>query len=205
MRNRLWFSLLGSALALAASSLLAQVQGYVATEKELALGKQLAGEIEKRYRPLADSELTDRVRALAGRLARLSGMSYPVTVKFVESDSPIATPLPGGFLVLSSGLIRSLDMESELAGILAHGIAHIAERHGLAERQGYVQSAGPLIFIGPICTSLSERSGILPLRRQKIALEQEEQADELAANWLRAAGFDPAGLASGFKKLTADR
>ena len=99
-------------------------------EKEIALGKQLAQDIERQVKLIDDPEINEFVSRVGQNLVRNSDAKVPFTIKVVDSDEINAFALPGGFFYVNSGLITSADEEAELAGVMAHEIAHVAARHG---------------------------------------------------------------------------
>ena len=179
-------------------------------EKEIALGKSLATEIEQRSEILADPVVAGYVDRLGQNLVRHSNVKFPVTIKVIGSQQATAAALPGGFLFVSSGLIIRAETEAELAGIMAHQIAHIAALHG-TRQAGRVQAAHlatvPLIFWGGwggICTRLAAGAGI-PVGFLSVARSFEEEADLLALQYLYKAGYDPSALFTIFEKLSSGR
>ena len=99
-------------------------------EKEIALGKGLAQDIERQVKLIDDPEINEFVSRVGQNLVRNSDAKVPFTIKVVDSDEINAFALPGGFFYVNSGLITSADEEAELAGVMAHEIAHVAARHG---------------------------------------------------------------------------
>jgi len=97
-------------------------------EKEIALGKQLAEEVERTVRLMDDSMTTEYVDHLCQSLKKNSDAQMPITVRVIDSDVAEGFTLPGGFLYINKGLILQSETEAELAGALAHGIAHTAMR-----------------------------------------------------------------------------
>ncbi len=178
-------------------------------EKEIAVGKDLAARLEREVSLLTDTLVVDYVKRLGDRLVRASGASFPVTTKVTDSRQPDLSVLPGGFLHFSSGLIAGLETEAELAGVMAHAIAHIAARHGsrLVEGPRPAGKLVPLVFLpgrwGGLCTRLSGRT-LLPVALQSKARAFEEEADWTAVEYLREARYDPHALISGFRRLQAD-
>src|SRR5690242_5842670 len=124
---------------------------FYSIEKEIALGKQLAQEIEREAKLVDDPLPAEFVNRLAQNLARNSDIKVPVTAKLIDSDQVNAFALPGGFLFVNSGLILKAETEAELASAMSHEIAHVAARHGTrqASRGQIVNIASiPLIFMG---------------------------------------------------------
>ena len=124
---------------------------FYSLEKEIALGKQLAQEIERQARFVDAPIPAEFVNRLAQNLARSSDIRVPVTAKLIDSSEVNAFALPGGFLFVNSGLVLKADTEAELASAMAHEIAHVAARHGTrqASRGQVINLASlPLIFLG---------------------------------------------------------
>src|SRR5947209_7584766 len=124
---------------------------FYSIEKEMALGKQLAIEVEKQSKMVDDPIIGEYVNRLGQNLARNSDAKIPVSFKIIDSDSVNAFTLPGGYIFVNSGLIRVAETEAELAGAIAHEIAHVAARHS-TRQQSRAQIASlatvPLIFLG---------------------------------------------------------
>ena len=103
---------------------------FFSLEKEIAMGRQLAAEIERQVKLLNDPTINEYVNRVGQNIVRNSDAKVPFTIKVVESDEINAFALPGGFFYVNSGLILAADDESELAAVMAHEIAHVAARHG---------------------------------------------------------------------------
>src|ERR687883_1807671 len=120
-------------------------------EKEIALGKQVAQDIERQAKIIDDPVIAEYVNRVGQNLVRNSDVKVPVSIKVLDAEEVNAMALPGGFFYVNSGLILKAESESELAGVMAHEIAHIAARHGTrqATRGQIVNLASiPLIFMG---------------------------------------------------------
>ncbi len=103
-------------------------------EKEIALGKRLAQEVERQAKIIDDPMVAEYVNRIGQNLVRNSDAKVPFTIKVIDSEEVNAFALPGGFFFVNSGLILKADSESELAGVMAHEIAHVAARHGTRQR-----------------------------------------------------------------------
>jgi beta-barrel assembly-enhancing protease len=178
---------------------------FFSLEKEMALGKQMALETEKHSTLVTDKLITEYVNRLAQNLARHSDAKIPITVKVIEGDDPDAVTIPGGFIYVHTGLLRTADTEAELAAALAHEIAHVAARHGTRQATqaqiGQV-AAIPLIFLGlpGLCmrgaSSLGLPAGLLAIQRG-----YETEADLLGLQYLYKSGYDPLGMVDIFEKI----
>ncbi len=121
-------------------------------QREIALGKQAAMEVEKTAKMINDPIVTEYVNRVGQNLVRNSDAKVPFTIKVIDSDEINAFALPGGFFYVNSGLILRADEEAELAGVMGHEIAHVAARHGTktATKGEIMQLATiPLILLGP--------------------------------------------------------
>ena len=98
------------------------------------MGRSLATEIEKQVKLVSDPEIAEYVSRVGQNIVRNSDAKVPFTIKVIDSEEINAFALPGGFLYVNSGLITTADEESELAGVLAHEIAHVAARHGTEQQ-----------------------------------------------------------------------
>src|SRR5262245_5271875 len=107
---------------------------FTSLEKEIALGRSMATEVEKHVKLLTDPDITEYVSRVGQNIVRNSDAKVPFTIKVVDSEEINAFALPGGFLYVNSGLITTADEESEFAGVLAHEIAHVAARHGTEQQ-----------------------------------------------------------------------
>ena len=103
---------------------------FYSVEREIALGKSLAQQVERSSRIVDDPVVSEYVNRVGQNLVRNSDAKVPFTIKVIDSDVVNAFALPGGFFYVDSGLILRADSEAELAGVMAHEIAHVAARHG---------------------------------------------------------------------------
>src|SRR5262249_42030288 len=138
---------------------------FVSLEKEIALGRELARQVEQDSTLVKDLPTNEYVNRVAQRIVRNSDSKVPFTVKGIDSDEINAFALPGGFFYVNSGLILAADDEAELAGVMAHEIAHVAARHGTEQSskgQLINYAAIPLIFIGgPIGYGIQQAANLV--------------------------------------------
>ena len=178
-------------------------------EAEMKIGRQLALQVEQQAKLVDDPLITEYVNRVGQNIVLHSDAKVPFTIKVIDSDEVNAFALPGGFFYVNKGLILAADNESELAGVMAHEIAHVAARHAM-ENQGkgtlmnYGMLAG-IIFGGPIVsTVLQNGGGILGgLAMLKFSRGAEEEADKLGVQYLFASGYDPTAMATMFEKLAS--
>src|SRR5579864_9258011 len=102
---------------------------WYSIESEIRMGKEYATQIEASLKLVTDPTINEYVNRVGQNLVRNSDAKVPFTIKVVDSDVINAMALPGGFFYVNSGLILAADNEAELAGVMAHEIAHVAARH----------------------------------------------------------------------------
>ena len=125
---------------------------WYSIQQEIALGKaEMAQQVQQSARVIDDPIISEYVNRVGQNLVRNSDSKFPFIIKVIEDDSVNAVSLPGGYFFVNTGLILTADTESELAGGMAHEIAHIAARHVTRQltRDQIAQMATiPLIFMG---------------------------------------------------------
>ncbi|MBI3949110.1 MAG: M48 family metalloprotease [Acidobacteria bacterium] len=181
---------------------------FYSLDREIALGQQLAAQVEMQLPLVNDPVITEYVNRIGQNLALHSDAKVPFTIKVVASDQVNAFALPGGFLYVNLGVLKVADTEAELAGVMAHEIAHVAARHALENvSKSELLSLGaiPLIFVGGPLGDLGRMGAELGLTAAffKFSRGAEKEADELGAQYLWAAGYDPESLVSFFEKLAS--
>jgi len=178
-------------------------------EKEMQIGRQLAAEVEQQSKLVDDPVITEYVNRVGQNIVLHSDAKVPFTIKVIDTDEVNAFALPGGYFFVNKGLILAADNESELAGVMAHEIAHVAARHAM-ENQGkgtfmnYAALAG-MIFGGPIVSTVLQNGGgiLTGLASLKFSRGAEQEADRLGVQYLYAAGYDPMGMSTMFEKLAS--
>lgn len=178
-------------------------------EREIQIGRQISLEIEQQAKMVDDPIVTEYINRVGQQLVLHSDAKIPFTIRVIDSDEVNAFALPGGFFFLNKGLILAADNESELAGVMAHEIAHVAARHAM-ENQGKGQMLGigliaGIIFTGGVAGAVLQNTAGLAqaLAFFSFSRAAEEEADRLGVQYLYAAGYDPNGMATMFEKLAA--
>lgn len=178
--------------------------------KEVALGRQLALDTEQHEKMLRDPEVAEFVQRLAGTLAVQAALDWPVSVRVIDSADVRSLAFPGGFLFVSTGLITRTETEAELAGVLAHQIAHLAARHSpdtISRGPGTTRNELIRVYFGswgPSCLRLSLDSAwpkgmVIRMRAT------ERKADTMAMQYLGASRYDPLAVLEFFSKLRYDQ
>jgi len=177
--------------------------------KEVAVGRQLAMEVEQQAKMIEDPIVTEYINRVGQNVVLHSDAKIPFTIKVIDSDEVNAFALPGGFFFVNKGLILAADNEAELAGVMAHEIAHVAARHAM-ENQGKMQAIqyglmGTILFGGGIAGAIAQNAGGFAqlLSFMQFSRGAESEADVLGVQYLYASGYDPTAMAAMFEKLSA--
>jgi predicted Zn-dependent protease len=175
-------------------------------EREIALGKGLAQQVERQAKIIDDPQISEYVNRLGQNLVRNSDAKVPFTIKVIDTEEVNAFALPGGFFYVNSGLILKADTEAELAGVMAHEIAHVAARHGTCQAtKGEIMQMAmiPLIFYGG-WTGFGIRQAanvMIPISFLQFSKHDESVADGLGLQYMYKAGYDPNAFVDFFEKL----
>jgi predicted Zn-dependent protease len=179
---------------------------FYSLEKEIALGKQLAQEVERQARIVDDPIIAEYVNRIGQNLVRNSDAKVPFTIKVIDSDEVNAFALPGGFFFVNTGILLKADNEAEMAGVMAHEIGHVAARHGTRQAtKGQLVNIGtiPLIFMGG-WTGYGIRQALglaIPMGFLKFSRADESEADLLGLEYMYKAGYDPTAFVDFFEKI----
>jgi hypothetical protein len=181
---------------------------WYSLESQVRMGKSFAMQVEQSAKLINDPVVTEYVNRIAQNLVRNSDAKVPFTVKVLDDDTVNAFALPGGYFFVQSGLILAADDEAELAGVMAHEIAHVAACHAARQqtRGNLAQLASiPLIFVGGgLGYGLYEAAGIgVPMTFMHFQRNFEAQADYLGVEYMYAAGYDPEAFPEFFEKIEA--
>jgi predicted Zn-dependent protease len=181
---------------------------FYSLEKEMALGKQLAQEVERQAKIIDDPVIAEYVSRVGQNLVRNSDAKVPFTIKVLDSEEVNAFALPGGFFFVNSGLILKAESESEIAGVMAHEIAHVAARHGTRNAtKGQIAQIGMIamsIAIPYGWTGYAIRQGAslaIPLSFLQFSQAMEREADYLGLQYMYKAGYDPNAFVDFFEKI----
>jgi len=170
----------------------------VSPEQEKEMGRDAAQQVEKELgQSIKDQQLQNYINSVGQKIARIShlpdeGFSY----KAIDHKSVNAFALPGGYIYITTGLLKELNSEAQLAGVLAHETAHVTARH-IAQQI----TRNILLDVGfGVAGSQASSSGmrvaniVRQLEGMSFTREQEKQADEIGLNYLVKAGYTPYGM-----------
>jgi beta-barrel assembly-enhancing protease len=181
---------------------------WYSLDTEIKVGKQYAMQVDNSVKMVQDPVVNEYVNRIGQNLVRNSDAQVPFTIKVIDSDEVNAFALPGGFFYVNSGLILAADEEAELAGVMAHEIAHVCARHAMRQmtRANWANIGTiPLIFVGGgIGYAVYEAAGLgLPLTFMKFQRNFEAEADYLGLQYMYKTGYDPQAFISFFEKIQA--
>jgi len=181
---------------------------WYSLESDIKMGKQYAQMVDSSSKLINDPVITEYVNRIGQNLVRNSDAQVPFTFKVIDSDVVNAFSLPGGFVYINTGTILAADEEAELAGVMAHEIAHVCARHATRQltRSQYAGIATiPLIFVGGgIGYAVYEASGLgLPIAFMSFQRGFEAEADYLGLQYDYKTGYDPQAFISFFEKVEA--
>ncbi|MDA2935079.1 M48 family metallopeptidase [Acidobacteria bacterium AH-259-D05] len=194
-------------------------------EKDIKVGEEAIRDMKQSaFMPpeVEDEELTAYVRQVADKIAAHSDLKVPLKVTILASEEINAFALPGGFLFVNTGLIDKAETESELAGVLAHEIAHVTARHGarlmskanIANILFQAAQVAALVFTGGVVgvgAYYALQYGffglgmVLDLSLLGVSRDYEEEADQLGAQYAWNAGYDPRGFITFFDKMASEK
>ncbi len=187
-------------------------RSIISEQKEIAIGKRYATEIDRSARILKDPVINEYVNRVAQNVARNSDLKIPLTVKIIDSPDINAFALPGGFLYVNTGLLQAATEEDQIAGVMAHEIAHVAARHWASQmtKATILQYAMlPLIFtpmtMGVYYGVMEAYMNGIPLAFLKFSRDDEAEADYLGIQYMYKAGYDPNAYVAFFGKIIQEQ
>ncbi len=177
------------------------------TEKEVRIGRELAAQVDREAKFIDDGVVTEYINRVGQNIVLHSDAKVPFTIKVIDSDEVNAFALPGGFFYVNKGLLLAADNEAELAGVMAHEIAHVAARHAVennkkAELAQYAVLIPSILLGGGLGQLIYQGGGFASLLGfMKFTRGAEEEADKLGVQYMYASGYDPTAMATMFEKL----
>jgi predicted Zn-dependent protease len=183
---------------------------FTSLAKELEMGRLAATEFEQNRTFVSDSLVKDYVDRVAQNIEKNSDSPFPIAIKVVQASDLNAYALPGGFIYVTSGAIRTLDNEAELAFLIGQMVGHVAARHATENNaKGLLIQA---LSIPPTTITTGGVAGTAIQQEQQLAIPMSmlrfsktavKEADLLGLEYMFKAGYDPAAAVSFFKKIQA--
>jgi len=180
---------------------------FYSIEKEIAIGKQMAQEVERQAKIVDDPITAEYVNRIGQNLVRNSDAKVPFTIKVIDAEEINAFALPGGFFFVNTGVITQADNEAELAGVMAHEIAHVAARHGMkqATKADLVRYGSiPLMILSGGWAGFAIYQGAqlaVPMGFLSFSRANEAEADKLGLEYMYHTGYDPNSFVDFFEKV----
>jgi predicted Zn-dependent protease len=174
------------------------------TEKEVEVGRKIARRVEEELSVVADEPLQQRVRSIGERIAAVCDRRELVYHFAVVAEEEVnAFSLPGGYVFINDGLIKEASNDDELAGVIAHEVAHVTARHAVKRYES--QLGLQIIQLATLAAKRGDAAGGVGLTAHiaqlAYARQDELEADRLGVKYLKAAGFDPKGMLAFLEKL----
>lgn len=180
---------------------------FYSVEKEIAIGKQMAQEVERQAKIVDDPIVAEYVNRIGQNLVRNSDAKVPFTIKVIDAEEINAFALPGGFFFVNTGVITAADNEAEMAGVMAHEIAHVAARHGMKQqtKADLIRYASiPAMILSGGWTGYLIYQGAqlaIPMGFLTFSRADEAEADMLGLQYLYKTGYDPNSFVDFFEKV----
>ncbi len=194
-------------LWLAKGVLVAAVASQVPAEWEKQLGDAGFEELSDQYTELTDPQILAAINQIAqpvfDAVPEKEAKRYDFQLHVFATDDVNAFALPGGRMVLFTGLIEAAESPEEIAGVIGHEIAHVTKQHGV---RAIIDSTGTFILLAAVVGDLGGMSGIIlgsshMLLTQKYSRDHEREADRVGFEYVSAAEINPRGLVSFFETM----
>lgn len=182
-------------------------------QQDIEVGQQVSKDAERQLPMLKDSRVDNYVNSLGRKLAaKAPGEKYPYQFKVVNDRAINAFALPGGYVYINRGVIEAANTESQLAGVIAHEISHVALRHGTNQASKASAAQIPLAILGGLLGSNSTGAILAQLGAGfavdsvllKYSRSAESQADLMGTQILYDSKLDTRGMAQFFDVIQAD-
>ena len=177
---------------------------FTSTEREVEIGRKIARRVQEELPLLADETVQQRVRGIGERIAAVCDRRELVySFAVVEGKEVNAFSLPGGYVFVNEELVKAAATDDELAGVIAHEVAHITARHAVKRYEAGL--GAQLLQLAALTARQGEAAGGLGIAAQATQLayarQDELEADQLAVKYMKAAGYDPEAVIAFLEKL----
>jgi predicted Zn-dependent protease len=177
-------------------------------EQEQAIGQASAAKLISVFHLYENPDMVKYVNLVGATVARQSGRSMTYHFGILDTDVVTALSLPGGYIFITRGALANLKNEAELAGVLAHEVAHVDKRH--LEREIRAQKNADFAKTEaashvPVGAELVNMAGTVVTRSltMQVSRDKESEADKFGTEFSSKAGYDPAGLRNFLQFLTS--
>jgi len=183
-----------------------QEKSLYSTQEEITVGQSVDRQIRKEFKPGSDAEAKEWVEKIGRKVAGKSGRG-DITYYFevLEDKSVNAFAGPGGYIYVTTGLLKLVSSDNELACVLGHEVGHVAARHAIKQMQSQVLYSVPasIIFSESRYAQIEQAVNVaFNLTQLSYSRKDELQADTLGMSYAQQAGYDPAGMVSFLRKLS---
>ncbi len=176
---------------------------------DVPLGKQWSAQIEEEFGPAVENAAVQNYVDYVGQnIARVShAPELEWHFKAIEHKSVNAFALPGGYIYITTGMLKKLDSEAQLAGVLAHEAIHVTARHTAVQMSGQIGTdmALAVVIPGDVSRGVMQATSVV---RQLVSLKysrsDETEADEYGLEYMIKAGYDPYGMVETMQMLEAE-
>lgn len=178
----------------------------VPPQLEQKLGREALVEAQEMMAFVEDSNRVAQLEQLVAPLTNaVSAGTNGLKFFIADDEDPNAFALPGGFVVVTTGLLKLVERPEELLGVVAHELAHVEKQHSI---RTMVSGAGPFLMFGVLLGSQGGVVGLLGsatdlVIRSGFSQEYETEADDVGWQIMIAAKIDPRGMTDAFRKLQA--
>lgn len=176
-------------------------------DEEWQLGNQMAAQVEQQVKLVRDPALVNYVRSVGEKLhAQTNLANRPFDFEIVDDPDVNAFAIPGGHVYVNRGLITQADKVDMLAGVMAHEISHITERHVLkqAQQQQEISVLGSILLgQNPGALQTLVANVLAGGAMARFSRADEKEADDKGLELMTRAGYDPHGMLDMFQKLLA--
>jgi predicted Zn-dependent protease len=178
---------------------------FISTAGEVRIGRNIARQVETKYKVCRDEKLQARVEQIGKKLAKVSDrkdITFSFTV--LKSKKVNAFALPGGYVYVNSALIEKTDSDDEIAGVLAHEIGHIVARHSIKRLQaGLGYNLLSILAVAATKNAGIKRQTDLAFSQIMLGYSREDEllTDRMAVKYMNKTGYKPQAIISFLEKL----